>query len=278
LLMKKITILGLVSFLLVFAGVRCVCAQAAGGGAKPAAVAADNKAGDLVTSEEAASAPAHPQSLAKMDLMTVVTRAGWFGILIWLGLLASLMIFVWLVVDSSLTVREKLIIPESLVNDVRQAMQEGDIIKAISFCDENPCPLANVLKAGFTNAEEGFEVIQDMISVAADMENEKVLQRVTYLSVISNATPMLGLIGTVQGMIFAFFTLGTQEAGAAQQALLALNISHGLWATAIGLGIAVPSTIFFYIFKNRATRLILLMEAMTISLVKELRNVEIVQS
>jgi len=47
-------------------------------------------------------------------------------------------------------------------------------------------------------------VIQDSVSVAADIESEKMLSRVTYLSVISNTTPMLGLIGTVQGMIFAF--------------------------------------------------------------------------
>jgi biopolymer transport protein ExbB len=274
--MKKITILALVSFLLIFVGTRNVCAQEAGGGGKSAVATADAKSGEAATAEGSTSSGSH-KNLAKMDLITVITRAGWFGVVIWIGLFASLACFVWLVVDSYMTIREKLVIPESLVNDVRQAMLEGDIIKAISFCDKNPGPLANVLKAGFTNVEEGFEVIQDMISVAADMENERILQKVTYLSVISNATPMLGLIGTVQGMIYAFFTLGTQEAGAAQQAMLALNISHGLWATAVGLGTSVPASIYFYVFKNRATRLILLMEAMTISLVKGLRNVEVVQ-
>ena len=108
-------------------------------------------------------------------------------------------------------------------------------------------------------------------------ESEKILQRVTYLSVISNTTPMLGLIGTVQGMIFAFATLGGKAAGAAQQAALAMNISHGLWATAVGLGTAVPATIFYFFFKNKATRIILGMEGLTLDLIKALRNVEIVE-
>ena len=88
---------------------------------------------------------------------------------------------------------------------------------------------------------------------------------------------MLGLIGTVQGMIYAFRTLGLQEAGLAQQAMLALNISHGLWATAVGLATAVPATIYFYYFKNKATKIILGMEALTLDVIKTLRNVEVVE-
>jgi len=66
------------------------------------------------------------------------------------------------------------------------------------------------------------------------------------------------------------------EAGAAQSAMLAVNISHGLWATAIGLGTAVPATIFFYYFKNRSMSSILRMEALTLDMIKSLRNVEVV--
>ena len=66
-------------------------------------------------------------------------------------------------------------------------------------------------------------------------------------------------------------------AGAVQQAKLAVNISHGLWATAVGLGTAVPATIFYFFFKNKATRIILGMEGLTLDLIKALRNVEIVE-
>jgi biopolymer transport protein ExbB len=212
-----------------------------------------------------------------MSFITIVTRAGWFGVVIWIGLIVASIISVALIVDSFINIREAKISPKALAHSVREAMEQGDLAKAVHYCDETPTPLARILKAGFANVQEGFEVVQDSVGVAADLEGEKMLQRVTYLSVISNTTPMLGLIGTVQGMIFAFFTLGTQQAGAAQQAMLALNISHGLWATAIGLGTAVPATIFFYFFKNRATRIILQMEALTLDLIKALRNVEVVE-
>ena len=246
-------------------------APAAAPAAQPAPGMELNK--DAGANAEAAEGGGH----ANMNFKEIVFRAGWFGVMIWMLLFAGSICCVALAIDSGLMIRAKKIVPPSLVDSVRTAMEQGDIMKALKHCEETPGPLANVLSAGFSNVKEGFEVVQDAVGVAADMESEKLLQKITYLSVISNTTPMLGLIGTVQGMIFAFFTLGTQQAGAAQQAMLALNISHGLWATAVGLATAVPATIFFYFFKNKATRMILSMEALTLDLIKSLRNVEVVE-
>ena len=173
------------------------------------------------------------------------------------ALFACSIICAALLIDSYLTIREVRVSPRKLADGVREAIGAGDLMKALEHCEVTPCPLSNILTAGFKNVEEGFEVVQDAVTIAADKEAEKMLQRVTYLSVISNTSPMLGLIGTVQGMIFAFQTLGTQEAGAAQQAMLALNISHGLWATAVGLATAVPATIFFYYFKGKASKMVM---------------------
>jgi biopolymer transport protein ExbB len=209
-------------------------------------------------------------------LIVVILKSGWFGVLIWLALIVCLVIAVALIVDSYISIREKQISPSSVVDNVRAAIEEGDLLKAMEVCKHNPGPLSTILLSGFSNVEEGFEVVQDAVAVAGDIEGEKLLSRVTYLSVISNTTPMLGLIGTVQGMIFAFGTLGTTQAGAAQQAMLALNISHGLWATAVGLSTAVPATIYFFYFKNKATKIILGMEALSLDIIKSLRNVEVV--
>ena len=65
-------------------------------------------------------------------------------------------------------------------------------------------PLANILTAGFSHVEEGFDIIQESIGAAADLETERLMQRLTWISVCSNLSPMLGLLGTVQGMIMAF--------------------------------------------------------------------------
>ena len=246
-------------------------------GAKPEAAAVTASAGaaadaGTIVGEPAAKAKSHGEG----GLLTIILRAGPFGAMIWLMLIICLVIAVALVADSYMSIREKQISPPAVVENVRTAIEQGDLVKAMEYCKQNPGPLSKILLAGFNNVEEGFEVIQDSVGVAADIESEKMLSRVTYLSVISNTTPMLGLIGTVQGMIMAFGTLGTTQAGAAQQAMLALNISHGLWATAVGLGTAVPATIYFFYFKNKATRIILGMEALTLDIIKSLRNVEVV--
>jgi biopolymer transport protein ExbB len=245
------------------------------GAAKPDAAAITASAAAATDAGAIVGAP--KEKAHSGGLIAVILRSGWFGVLIWLMLIICLVIAVALIVDSYLSIREKQISPSTVVENVRSAIEQGDLLKAMDFCKHNPGPLSKILIAGFSNVEEGFEVIQDSVGVAADIESEKLLSRVTYLSVISNTTPMLGLIGTVQGMIFAFGTLGTTQAGAAQQAMLALNISHGLWATAVGLSTAVPATIYYFYFKNKATKIILGMEALTLDIIKSLRNVEVVE-
>lgn len=274
--MKKAMWLGVVA---VIFGVVMMSQSAKGadpapaGGAPTVAAPGGAAPGTLEVKEGEGAAP---EAAGHGGFLEIVTRAGWFGMVIWGMLIICSIISVALIVDSYINIKDAKVMPPALVSNVRTAMENGDLLKAIQYCDSTPGQLANILKAGFAQVEEGYEVVQDAVSVAADLETERLLSRVTYLSVIANTTPMLGLIGTVQGMIFAFLTLGTMEAGAAQQAMLAVNISHGLWATAIGLGTAVPATIFFYYFKNRSMSIILRMEALTLDMIKALRNVEIV--
>jgi len=255
-----------------FVGTQCVSSFAQAAAAPAAAPAAPAAAAPAAAGGEEAAPPSH----GSMSFTNIVFRSGWFGVLIWLMLFTASIACLALVIDSFLTIRDDKISPRELVESVSEAIAQGDLAQAIEMCDQSAAPLGRILKAGFMNVQEGFEVVQDAVGVAADIESETLLARVSYLSVISNTTPMLGLIGTVQGMIYAFFTLGTQEAGAAQQAMLALNISHGLWATAIGLGVSVPAAILFYFFKNRTMRIILGMEALTLEITKSLRGAEVV--
>jgi biopolymer transport protein ExbB len=208
---------------------------------------------------------------------TVIVGSGIVGIILWLALGACSVAGVALIVDSFITVRQAKIAPPTLVEQVQEAMEQGDVMKALKHCEEQPGPLAHVLTAGFANVQEGFEAIQDAVAVAADQESERLLQRVNYLNVVGNLSPSLGLLGTVQGMIYAFATLATQTAGAGQQSALAMNISQALYTTAAGLCVSVPAVGFFYFFKNKAMNIILGMEAKTMDLIKVLRNVEVVE-
>jgi len=225
---------------------------------------------DGVDMEQAADA-------GSSGFLDIVIGSGLAGILLWLALLATSLAGIHLVIDSFVKIQQKKIMPPELVEGVQEAMTNGDLSCAMDLCRQRPGIMANILMAGFANVEEGFDVIQDSINAAADLESERLLQKVTYLSVVSNLAPMLGLMGTVQGMIFAFATLATGEAGAAKQAMLAMNISQALYTTMCGLSVAVPAVAFYYYFRNKANNIILSMVMRTIDLVKALRNVEVVE-
>lgn len=237
---------------------------------KPAGGEPESAVGDLMP-----ATGAQPTSQAQSgSLWHVMVSSGLWGIVLWFFLFATAGAAVYFAVDCAITVRAKRIMPQALVDAVTAAMAEGDVIKALQSCEKEPGPLANILSAGFSHVEEGYDVIQEAISTAADLETERIMQRLTWLSVVAAIAPMLGLLGTVQGMIAAFFNLAT---GAPDIGLLALAIGQALYTTAVGLCIAIPTIAIYYAFRNVANRIVLRMEAMTIELIKDLRNVEVVK-
>ena len=226
--------------------------------------------------DEGAAASAE-ESAGGMGLFAVIASSGWLGFILWAALLGCSIAAAWLAIDFFVTINPKKIIPENLVNDVREAMEQGDVMKALQRCEQDQGPLPSILMAGFRNVKEGFEVIQEQVGAAADLESEKLMQRVAYLSMCGSIAPMLGLLGTVQGMIYAFANLASSQAGAAQQSMLAMNIAQALWTTAAGLCVAIPAVSLYTVFKNRLARIILRMEGLTMDLIKALRNVEVVE-
>jgi biopolymer transport protein ExbB len=214
--------------------------------------------------------PPPPQ---RNEFAQVLFGSGVFGFLLWVGLFGSGAAAIYFVVDCSILIKPDRIMPQALVDGVTQSMQEGDVMKALQACEKDPGPLANILSAGFSHVEEGFDVIQEAIATAADLETEKMQQRLTWISVMSNIAPMLGLLGTVQGMIMAFKQIAT---GAPDVGLLALAIAQALWTTAAGLCVAVPAVTAYYVLRNKANTSILKMEALTMEMIKDLRNVEVV--
>jgi len=236
------------------------------------ALAQDEPAdGSLVTTE---GETAEETNQGSGGFLSVVIGGGPLGILLWLALFGAGGAGVYFAVDCAITVRAPKIMPQALIDNVTASMAEGDVLKALHNCENEPGPMANILTAGFSHVEEGYDVIQEAISTAADLETEKIVQKLTWLSVVGNLAPMLGLLGTVQGMIGAFSTLA---GGAPDVNLLAQNISQALYTTAGGLTIAVPCVAVYYSFRNSANKIVLKMEAITIELIKDLRNVEVVE-
>jgi biopolymer transport protein ExbB len=258
--MKKHLVLALAA--VVMLGVAAFCSDA---------WAQDPAPGTVQPAPGAAPAQAKPQ--VSMSLWYVIVSSGALGVLIWLGLFGDAGVGVYLIVDSFIMISAKRVMPPTLVTNVTEAMQQGDVVKALHQCESEPSALANILIAGFSHVEEGFDVIQEAVSTAASLEAERMVQKVTWLAVVANLAPMLGLLGTVQGMIWCFAQIGS---GVPDTALLAVNIAQALYTTAAGLCVAIPVIAVFYSIRNRASTMTLKMEALTMELIKDLRNVQVV--
>ncbi len=205
----------------------------------------------------------------------VVFGSGTVGIILWFALFGSGAAAAYYIVDAYILVRPKKMMPDTLVDGVKAAMEEGDVVKAMELCENDPSAMAKILKAGFSHIQEGFEVIDEAISAAGDLEIEQMMQRLNWISVCGALAPMLGLLGTVQGMILTFATIAISGV---QIGPLSLTISQALYTTAGGLVIAIPSVTFFYILRNSANRLVLRMQVITGEIIKNLRNVEVVEA
>ena len=203
----------------------------------------------------------------------IVFGSGIVGTLLWFALFGDGAMAIYFAMDCFVLVKAQKLMPQSLINSVQSAMEEGDVMKAQQACQNSPSAMANILQAAFQHVEDGYDVIQESVNAAADLEIEKLMQRLTWISVCSNLGPSLGLLGTVQGMILTFQALAS--GGAGDVSMLANSIGQALWTTAGGLIVSIPSITIFYSLRNKANRLIMRMTALTMELLKGLRHVEI---
>ena len=241
--------------------------------AQDAAPAAQQDGGGLVDAASGKAVDGGEQKKSGAGgFMEVVFGSGVLGVILWAALFGDGAAAIYFAVDCWVLIKPNKIMPQTLISKVQSAMAEGDVAKALNACKDEPSPMANILAAAFQHVEEGFDIIQEAVNAAADLETERIMQRLTWISVCSNLAPSLGLLGTVQGMIMCFATLasGVPDIGA-----LAGNISQALWTTAGGLVVSIPSLTIFYSIRNNANRLILRMTALTMELIKDLRNVEV---
>ena len=228
--------------------------------------------------EAAAGEGAAPAAAATPTAPTfwgIIYGGSSINLFICLMILATSIATMWLIIDGLIKIRRDKLMPGDVVDGVRGALSEGDLQAALDTCEANPGPLSRILLAGFGNISEGYEVIQESVGSAAELESEQLMQRVSYLNLCGQIAPMLGLMGTVIGMVFAFETLGQGAQGAAKAQMLAQNISTALWTTCVGLLISVPALLSFTLIRNYATRLILETEAAVLDLIKVLRNAEV---
>jgi len=203
----------------------------------------------LLGQEEAApAAEASPE--ATMSVLELIWHGGPLTVFIWICLVLTSVIMVTFIVQNLISLRNEKLAPPPLVDTLNQTLASGNYQEAWEICRANNSYLANVLKEGLERIGRGKESVLDGLAEQGIREAAVLRSRNSYLSVIGVVSPMIGLLGTVIGMMRAFATLATS--GIKNPGALAANISEVLLATAAGLFIAIPAFIMYYIFRNRS--------------------------
>ncbi len=197
-------------------------------------------------------------------LFEQIAEGGW---VMWPIALCSVATF-YLIGDGFLRTAKKRNAPPAHQEAAKEAFRRGDYAEAYAFCRDNPSPLNNVLRVGLSLLGEGKVVTVEGMMGELAKENSKMLTLISYLSVIGVCTPMIGLLGTVTGMIRAFATLGASGIG--DPSSLSAAIGEVLIATASGLVIAIPAFGAFYFLRNRATTSIHLIQDVLNSLFRKM--------
>jgi biopolymer transport protein ExbB len=180
------------------------------------------------------------------SLLETIKEGGWVMIPIGLCSIATL----YLIGDGILRTAPKRVAPPEHEQKVKELFRNGDYIAAYKYCKENPSPLTNVLRVGIGLLGDGKQVAEEGMLAELAKENSSMQTYISYLSVIGVCAPMIGLLGTVTGMIKAFAKLGSSGIG--DPSGLSAAIGEVLVATASGLIIAIPAFGAFYFLRNRA--------------------------
>ncbi|MCE9609155.1 MAG: MotA/TolQ/ExbB proton channel family protein [Chthoniobacter sp.] len=160
----------------------------------------------------------------------------------------------YLIGDGWIRTTAKRMMPEAHVEAVRSSFRQGDYVGAYDYCRANPSAFTNVCAVGVSLLGEGKEAVEEGMLGELAKENSKINTWISYLSVMGVCTPMIGLLGTVTGMIKAFATLGSSGIG--DPSKLSEAIGEVLVATASGLFIAIPAFFGYYVLRNRSIKAI----------------------
>ena len=185
----------------------------------------------------------------------IILSGGIPGVLILLALVALSVGAAYLLFDQLMTLRRGELIPDGVSETVRQALLTGRVAEADTACRRSPSVLSVVLLSGLSEIEFGWSQVEKAVEDSLFQQSSRLMRKVEYLSVIGNIAPMVGLLGTVTGMIFAFQQVATTR-GAAGAGDLAEGIYQALVTTVGGLIVAIPSLAIYAVCRNRVDSMI----------------------
>ena len=177
-----------------------------------------------------------------------------------------------LLVMNLLTARRENILPVALVEGFEAHLNEKRYQEAYEMAKNDDSFLGQVLSAGLAKLSAGYEPTIEAMQEVGEEENMKLEHRLSYIALIGSISPMIGLLGTVHGMISSFSTIANSSQ-TPEPRELAAGISTALFTTLIGLCIAIPAIALYNILRNRVARLVLEVGIVSEGLMSRFSNV-----
>lgn len=226
------------------------------------AVAQDAEGGGDGASESA------PKKEVRL-IQWVFNALEWYYVVIFLLISFT---FVALFVMNLLAARRDNVCPSHLVDGFEAHLNEKRYQEAYEMAKADESFLGNVLSAGLAKLSAGYAPAIEAMQEVGEEENMKLEHRLSYIALIGTISPMVGLFGTVDGMIRAFYTIAA-SGSTPDHVALANDISKALLTTLLGLGIAIPAIAVFNILRNRTQRLVLEVGIISEGLMSRFQNV-----
>ncbi len=193
------------------------------------------------------------------------------GIVGWMMVLCSVSGMA-LVIEHIVNIRREKLSPTPLIQDLEALISEGSYDEAIEMCEQEGGYVSTLVKAGLLMRNLGYEEVINSVGLAAEEEGFKLQAKISYLSLIGNIGPLLGLLGTVTGMITAFQRIEQMKAPTPKD--LASGVYESLVNTTMGLFIGITFLTCFFIYKNMVTRMSLQMNLQAVELMRALADKE----
>ncbi len=193
-------------------------------------------------------ASANEGGVKEKTLLDLFEEGGW----VMYPMTIASVAMIWFIVDGWIRTSANRLYPKGHVDQLRELFQRGDYPGAYNFAKSAGSPVSEVVRAGVAFTPDGKVMTEEAIISEITRIQGELMGRASYLSVIGVCTPMIGLTGTVTGMMKAFDKLGSSGVGDPSQ--LAEAIGEVLVATAAGLAVAIPAFIAYYLLRNRITK------------------------
>ena len=217
----------------------------------------------------AQGAAEEPTPAGEQSLLDILWQSSYIGAVI--GILSFAML--GLVIEHFTSIKDDKLIPPDFVAALQMSIDEKKYQDAMQLCEASDNYISRIMQVGLSEIRFGYEAMTESMSAIGEEESIKLTQKIGYLSLIGTLAPMLGLLGTVWGMIICFRQISQAPVTNARD--LARGIYMALVTTVMGLIVGIPALFFYSFFQDKVTNIGLESGAVCEELIRRFKPVKV---